>query len=246
MEDVQSATDLTALSNVMHEIASSRTRIRDLGNQINRSTGIGGKTPDLPRLRALGPQLVEELDSLDALFEFLRIELNPGGIEYAPRNPVNVQSIFYRALKHYSDKMRRNELLGSELDHSSGFAVEGYPSLAIVPMVLIDNATKYAPRGSSITVSLNPNARTASVESMGPRVDDDESCMIFDRGFRGRNAKQLPVAGQGIGLYIVKKILNAHRFAIRLAQHRGYSVGKVPYATLEFTIEFGQPGSTQL
>ncbi len=219
MEDVQSTTDLAALSNVMHEIASSRTRIRDLGNQINRSIGIDGKPPDNPRLRTLGPELVEALDSLDV---------------------VNVQSIFYRAIKHYSDRIRRKELSGSQLDHSSGFAVEAYPSLAIVPMVLIDNATKYAPKGSSITVSLDPNARTASVESMGPRVDDDESCLIFDRGVRGRNAKLLPIAGQGIGLYIAKKICNAHKFALRLQQYRGYSVAQTPYSTLEFTIEFGR------
>lgn len=238
MGDVQNATDLTALSNVMHEIASSRTRIRDLGNQINRLTA-DGKCPDIPRLRALGPQLVEELDSLDVLFEFLRIELNPGGIEYAPRNPVNVQSIFFRALKHYSDRIRRKELSGNALDRSSGFAVEAYPSLAIVPMVLIDNATKYAPKGSSITVNLDPKARTASVESMGPRVETDESCLIFDRGFRGRNAKQLPIAGQGIGLYIAKKICDAHRFGIRLEQYRGYTVAQTPYSTLEFTIDFG-------
>jgi K+-sensing histidine kinase KdpD len=237
MDDAANNNDLTALSNVMHEIASSRSRIRDLGNQINRSSGIG-RPPNIPALRTLAPQLVEELDSLDALFEFLRIELNPGGIEYAPLSPVNVQAIFFRAVRHYSGRMQRKELSKSEPDRNSGFAVEAYPSLAIVPMILIDNATKYAPKGSAIAVGLDANCKTATVESMGPKIENDEMPLIFDRGFRGRNAKALPIAGQGLGLYIARQICAAHGFEIRVTQHRGYSVGETPYATLEFLIDF--------
>ena len=238
MDDTEDKGNLTIFTNLMHEFDTARVGIRKTISELNRA--VKGADVDIERVNAYTPRLVEQLDLLDVLFEFLRIELNPDLITYATKSEINIHGIFWRALRHFSAQLQEKHLKWT-LDKVSGFVVEASPSLAILPIVLIDNAIKYAPKQDHLYVNLDPTSRTVTIESHGPRIGDDEMKVIFDRGFRGQYARLTHSGGQGLGLYMARRICDAHGFTIKATQTvSSYSIGGVTYATVAFVVRFNE------
>ncbi|HYK88260.1 MAG TPA: ATP-binding protein [Acidobacteriota bacterium] len=91
---------------------------------------------------------------------------------------------------------------------------------------VIDNAARYSPAGSPITVSAESSGEkiVVSVQDRGPGIDEQEQSRIFDKFFRGRGSEQLS-PGTGLGLSIAKGIVEAHGGRIWVASRPG--VGSV-------------------
>ena len=72
---------------------------------------------------------------------------------------------------------------------------------------LLDNAVKYSPEGSLVTVSLQALEMFVSVTvaDQGMAVGEEERAQIFERFYRGANARQ--TEGNGVGLYLTRMIL---------------------------------------
>ncbi|HTR18911.1 MAG TPA: HAMP domain-containing sensor histidine kinase [Candidatus Paceibacterota bacterium] len=78
---------------------------------------------------------------------------------------------------------------------------------------LITNAIDYTPRGGRITVSLKPasNDRVeVIVADTGIGIPEKELPFIFTKFHRGENALHMRPNGSGLGLYLVKNIINGH------------------------------------
>ncbi|MDQ1330199.1 MAG: Histidine kinase [Thermodesulfobacteriota bacterium] len=76
---------------------------------------------------------------------------------------------------------------------------------------LISNAVKYTPPGGSITVSLSRSDEDKirlDVADTGIGIPEDASLHLFTEFFRAENAKAFTEAGTGLGLVIVKEILD--------------------------------------
>lgn len=77
---------------------------------------------------------------------------------------------------------------------------------------LIDNALSYTKKGSvTVTVSENAANVSVSVQDTGIGIPDNKKEYIFKRFSRLENAKQVRPDGTGIGLFIAKKIVDAHK-----------------------------------
>jgi two-component system sensor histidine kinase KdpD len=87
---------------------------------------------------------------------------------------------------------------------------------------LIENAVKYTPGGSPIRVSAAKDEYRllVTVADRGPGIEPGEQPFVFDKFFRGRKQRG-QVAGTGMGLAIVKAILEAHGGGIELASQAG-------------------------
>ena len=77
---------------------------------------------------------------------------------------------------------------------------------------LIDNAVKYAPSGTRVTVSVQgtPGAATVSVADSGPGIAPEEVPGLFQKFSRLAAARRSGVHGTGLGLYICRSIVEAH------------------------------------
>jgi signal transduction histidine kinase len=78
---------------------------------------------------------------------------------------------------------------------------------------LVDNAIKYTLKGGSINVSseINKEGRVMlSVSDTGIGIIKSQQEKIFGRFFRGSNALKIKTDGTGLGLYIVKQIVERH------------------------------------
>lgn len=83
---------------------------------------------------------------------------------------------------------------------------------------LVDNAITYCPSKSEIRIS--SQCRNAGIELLvrdnGPGIPDDELPRIFDVLFRGREAKAQKGHGAGLGLSIVKQVVDLHHGQTRV------------------------------
>ena len=77
---------------------------------------------------------------------------------------------------------------------------------------LLDNAVKFAKPGSCITVRLYIEDKKAfvSVKDEGETIPPDDLPYIFDRFHKSDRSRSLDKDGVGLGLYLVKTILNSH------------------------------------
>lgn len=75
---------------------------------------------------------------------------------------------------------------------------------------LIDNAIKYSPQNSTITISekVTDDNYTVSVEDTGFGIDKEDLDKIFDRFYRVEKSRNSEIAGSGLGLSIVKLFLD--------------------------------------
>jgi two-component system, OmpR family, sensor histidine kinase KdpD len=76
---------------------------------------------------------------------------------------------------------------------------------------LLDNALKYSPEASPITISASrKDARIViGVADRGPGIEENERARIFDKFYRGRRHR-FETKGTGMGLPIAKGIVEAH------------------------------------
>ncbi len=77
---------------------------------------------------------------------------------------------------------------------------------------LLDNAVKFAHEGTCITVRLYKDSGKAyvSVKDEGETIPPDDLPFIFDRFHKSDRSRSLDTTGVGLGLYLVKSIINSH------------------------------------
>src|SRR5712691_6493613 len=76
---------------------------------------------------------------------------------------------------------------------------------------LIDNALKYSPPPSSLTIGARAaeNSVIVSMADQGPGIPEEELSRIFEKFYRSSSGRQR-VPGTGVGLSIAREILRAH------------------------------------
>jgi PAS domain S-box-containing protein len=77
---------------------------------------------------------------------------------------------------------------------------------------LLSNAIKYSPDGGRIEISgrVLPGEVVVSVADQGVGIPPEEQTRIFERFFRGSRERHQRTPGAGLGLYLVKAIVEAH------------------------------------
>ena len=84
--------------------------------------------------------------------------------------------------------------------------------IRIVLQNLIDNAIKYSDKGDKIFASVKKDGYFIefSVKDSGIGIKADDQSKVFDKFFRGENAKQKKTLGTGLGLTTTKAIVEHH------------------------------------
>jgi two-component system sensor histidine kinase MprB len=150
----------------------------------------------------LRQDMIEELDELTNLVSDV-VELARGTKTSQEPGDVRLEDIVSAAL----DRARRR---GPELE----FRAELEPAvvhgdgerIARAINNLLDNATKWSPRGGTVEVGLHDGV--ISVRDHGPGFHDEDLPFVFDRFHRARDARAKP--GSGLGLAIVRQAAESH------------------------------------
>ena len=156
-----------------------------------------------PRERArMLSDVVEQIEELTGLMNDL-IELARGEQQDGPAEDLRldllVGEVVERARRH-SPATR----FATELEPT---VVAGVPArLERAVTNLIDNAAKYSPPDEPVEVTLR--AEQLTVRDHGPGISADDLPHVFDRFYRGAEARGRP--GSGLGLAIVRQVADQH------------------------------------
>ena len=97
---------------------------------------------------------------------------------------------------------------------------------------LINNAVKFTPDSGNITidVAIKKDKAHVTIVNSGPGIDQSELKNIWDRFYKGDKSRGEDRTGMGLGLYIVKRIINLHGETITASSIKDKST------TFEFTL----------
>jgi signal transduction histidine kinase len=181
----------------------------DLGEELRRELVAMART-QAERLA----QLVDELLFFSEV-ETGRLRLSPTRVDFAALVNEAAESALPQA-----------EARGVSL----GLVAEDVPELRgdrgrIVQLLghLIGNAIKFTPAGGSVNVfaTAEDGRAVVEIEDTGTGIPADEQQHLFERFFRSTGAVEQAVPGTGIGLSIVKAIVDAHRGSVTIESEEG-------------------------
>lgn len=98
------------------------------------------------------------------------------------------------------------------LEPSAGIVSADRDKLLQAIRNLIDNAWKYSPPQGTITIStsrVHDGIKTV-IANQGEAIDEQSLPFIFERFYRAERSRSRDVGGAGIGLAIVKELIEAH------------------------------------
>lgn len=101
---------------------------------------------------------------------------------------------------------------------------------------LFDNAVKFTPENGKITVnaSSTQEGTTVAIRNSGAGVSEEEIARIFERFYKVDKSRSFDTKGVGLGLYIVKTIVNMHEGEITASSKQG------EYTEFSFEIPFSE------
>ena len=74
---------------------------------------------------------------------------------------------------------------------------------------IIGNAVRYSPRGAEVSVFLR-DEHVLLIENTGAAIPEDSLPHLFTPFYRSDKSRNRATGGSGLGLYIVKTILDLH------------------------------------
>lgn len=177
-------------------------------------------TDDKLTLRKARHQLESNIEELDKL-----TSLSEGLLQLArlDNNDIQTNSV---SIAHAVEQAAEN-VMSNAHQKSQKIDIEKLPSVHVqanqpaiiqVLVILLDNAIKYSPDGSTIklTAKKHKNHVSIHIKDSGTGIKASELPHIFARFYRADNSrtKSATSAGYGIGLSIAKSIIDQHNGSI--------------------------------
>ena len=132
---------------------------------------------------------------------------------------VSLAKIAYDAIEHHAKAIKKNAaIIYNEVEPV--MIVGDSQHLTEVVAILLDNAIKYSPPKSSITLTSKSSGHFGYLEvtDKGPGIKPDDLPLIFDRFYRSDVSRTKDkVEGYGLGLSIAKKIIELHGGVIEVS-----------------------------
>ena len=228
------------IDSLTHELRTPLTSIRAAATTLLEAKGLD----EAGRLD-LAVLVDEEASRLDMLIgeavEMAEIDANVVQTHLVPQHP---RALLEQAVEE-SRKSLAPHRVNIAVDESDDPAWFDPHLLGRVLRHLIENAARYTPSGSRITLS---SRRTGDqlefrVEDNGPGIDALDLPLIFEKFYRGKRGA-IVGKGSGMGLAIVRAILAAHGGAIDVSSTPGQGTSFrfwVPLVEKEPTSEFARP-----
>ena len=145
-------------------------------------------------------------------------------MDTSERDPVSLSRLVETVAGSRAEEAANKHITFSVLLPGSSVVVEADQALLREAIDnLIGNALKYTPAGGTVTVRLVERGGQAlfEVEDTGPGVPDELQPRLFTPFFRARTAETAAVEGTGLGLHLVKNIVERHNGRMRFQSTYG-------------------------
>ena len=193
------------VANVSHELRTPITALRLLLENL-----LSGALDDRPTaedfLRRADAETKRLATMVEELLILSRLE---SGADEIHKQRVLAQDLVYAVVDELKDILRqKNQTIATE-GHLTTTMSADPEKLRQVLVNFIENAMKFSPGGTTITVGVleSPTLVELYVRDEGPGVPPEQLPRVFERFFKGSPSRG---GGTGLGLAIVKHIAEAH------------------------------------
>jgi signal transduction histidine kinase len=142
---------------------------------------------------------------------------------HAKRLPVNLSETLLPLVEEFKALAAPKQISIRHTIPASLVILAHEDSLRTMVSNLLDNALRYTEPGGTITLSVSgqENTVTLLVEDNGIGIPPESLSHIFERFYRVDKSRSRSVGGSGLGLSIVKAIVDAHKGIIKAESHLG-------------------------
>lgn len=210
------------ISLASHQLRTPATAVKQYLGMLQ--TGYAGALPEsfVPFLNTAYSANERQLDIINDLLKTAQLE---SGQYTLVTEPCNIDQLIREVIEAYKPiiTMRSQQVVTKS--SGEGTTPVDAPELKVALSNLLENASKYSPEGSTITIAskITAHQTTITVEDQGVGIDDDNIATIFEKFTRLDNELSDTVNGSGLGLYFVKKIIGLHNgtIQVRSKEHKG-------------------------
>ncbi|RJG50531.1 sensor histidine kinase [Motilimonas pumila] len=215
---VSSVTD-----NIAHDLRTPLSRLRI---RVEDSLNKDPQAKDEEWRQELLQELDHIIETFNAMLELSRLEKGVSGTEHKACDLVSITHDVVDLIQPIAEDKQQ----ALSYEHQPSMVLSGDNNLLFRAIYnLVDNAVKYGPEDTEIAVSIADNIVTISDQGSG--IPDEEKEHVFQRLYRldkSRNSE-----GFGMGLSIVKAIIQLHHGEIELFDNDPGLIVKITFPELE-------------
>jgi two-component system sensor histidine kinase BaeS len=229
------------LADVSHELRTPIAALRTFNELLSEGAADEPATRD--EFLVQSQQQIDRLDWLSTnLLELSKLD---SGLVALDLRPEDLRAVVEGALAQAEPAARRKAVtLVADLPPSPVRQRHDPQRIGQVLTNLIGNALKFTPPGGTVTVRLTPRPDGAELEVVdtGVGISEDELPHVFDRFYRGSLANEERGTGSGLGLSIVRSIVEMHGGTVSVESTLGVGTRAIVRLPREVTVSSSAGG----
>ncbi len=223
--DISREADTTRLKtefvhHVSHELKTPLTLIRLYGETLQRKNDLS-KSEQTEAYEIITKESERLSHLINNVLDFSRIEMGKKEFDFKKGNLAGVIRETLESYRYHLEKkgFLVREEIADDLPEMT-FDAEGIASVLIN---LLSNAIKFSLLTREVTVRLfkEDNHAILQVEDRGIGISSREISKVFEKFYRSKDVKAADTKGSGLGLTLVKHIIEAHGGQIKVQSEPG-------------------------
>ena len=206
------------IANVSHELKTPMTTIAGFADGILDGTIPPEKEQEYLRIISSETRRLSRL--VRSMLDLSRLQSD----ERAAQQQFDMSETLVRTLLSLENKVNDKHLeVDMDLPEEEVPVWGDQDAITQVCYNLLDNAIKFSREGGTlgVSVSVKGSKGYVSISNQGDTIPPEELSLIFDRFHKTDHSRSVDRDGVGLGLYIVKTILNSHKENITCTSEDG-------------------------
>jgi signal transduction histidine kinase len=194
------------VADIAHELRTPLTNLRGYLEGLIDSV----IPPSRETFRMLEQEVLRLVNLVEDLQQLARAD---AARAYLDRKELSLHELLRQIIDLYEPNFQEKEIIVQwDLGPGSEIVTADRDKLLQAIRNLADNAWKYTPAGGTVTISTqrSPDGIKTVFANSGAIIAQDDIPYLFERFFRADRSRSRDAGGAGIGLAIVKELIEAH------------------------------------